>query len=167
MVTFKAEIERFERMGEKTGWTYVFIPKEIAHQINPDCKKSFRIKGMLDNIAIHGLALVPMGEGNFILALKSALRKQLKKEEGAVLSLELAVDPDFKIEMPLELDMCLSDEPGLMDQFLSMPKSHQNYYINWFNAAKTEKTKVKRLTMIVNAMDQRLNFGEMIRAAKD
>ncbi|MBG6235902.1 hypothetical protein IWX76_002483 [Pedobacter sp. CAN_A7] len=167
MVTFKAEIERFERMGEKTGWTYVFIPMEIAHQINPDCKKSFRIKGMLDNIAIHGLSLVPMGEGNFILALKSALRKQLKKEEGAVLSLELTVDSDFKIEMPQELDMCLSDEPGLMDQFLSMPKSHQNYYINWFNAAKTEKTKVKRLTMIVNAMDQRLNFGEMIRAAKD
>ena len=167
MVNFKAEIERFERMGEKTGWTYVFIPKEIAHQINPDCKKSFRIKGMLDNIAIQGLALVPMGEGNFILALKSALRKQLKKEEGAVLSLELTVDIDFKIEMPQELDMCLSDEPELMDQFLSMPKSHQNYYINWFNEAKTEKTKVKRLTMIVNAMDQRLNFGEMIRAAKD
>jgi hypothetical protein len=167
MVTFTAEIEKFEQMGEKTGWTYVFIPKEIAHQIKPGCKKSFRVKGRLDNIAIHGLALTPMGEGDFILALKTALRKQLKKEQGAVLSLELADDHDFKIEMPQELDLCLSDDPGLMEQFLSMPKSHQNYYINWFNAAKTEKTRVKRLTMIVNAMEQRLDFGEMIRAAKN
>ena len=166
MVTFNAEIEKFEQMGEKTGWTYVFIPREIAHQIKPDCKKSFRVKGRLDNLDIHGLALTPMGDGDFILALKTALRKQLKKEQGAVLSLELADDADFKIEMPEELAACLSDEPKLMEQFLSMPKSHQNYYINWFNAAKTEKTRVKRLTMIVNAMEQRMDFGEMIRAAK-
>ncbi len=47
MVTFKAEIEKFEQMGEKTGWTYIFIPQAIAHQIKPDCRKSFRVKGKL------------------------------------------------------------------------------------------------------------------------
>ena len=166
MVIFKAEMEKFERMGEKTGWTYVFIPAAIANEIKPDCKKSFRIRGKIDQVSIQGLALVPMGEGDFILAIKTALRKQLKKEEGAVVSLELEEDVDFKVEMPPELDMCLSDDPRLMEQFLSLPKSHQHYYINWFNTAKTEKTRVKRLTMIVNAMEQRLDFGEMIRAQK-
>ena len=166
MVIFKAEMEKFERMGEKTGWTYVFIPAAIANEIKPDCKKSFRIRGKIDQVSIQGLALVPMGEGDFILALKTALRKQLKKEEGAVVSLELEEDVDFKVEMPPELDMCLSDDPRLMEQFLSLPKSHQHYYINWFNTAKTEKTRVKRLTMIVNAMEQRLDFGEMIRSQK-
>ena len=166
MVIFKAEMEKFERMGEKTGWTYVFIPAAIANEIKPDCKKSFRIRGKIDQVSIQGLALVPMGEGDFILAVKTALRKQLKKEEGAVVSLELEEDVDFKVEMPPELDMCLSDDPLLMEQFLSLPKSHQHYYINWFNTAKTEKTRVKRLTMIVNAMEQRLDFGEMIRAQK-
>jgi len=166
MVIFKAEMEKFERMGEKTGWTYVFIPAAIANEIKPDCKKSFRIRGKIDQVSIQGLALVPMGEGDFILAVKTALRKQLKKEEGAVVSLELEEDVDFKVEMPPELDMCLSDDPRLMEQFLSLPKSHQHYYINWFNTAKTEKTRVKRLTMIVNAMEQRLDFGEMIRAQK-
>ncbi|WP_432710161.1 YdeI/OmpD-associated family protein [Pedobacter sp.] len=166
MVTFNAEIEKFEQMGEKTGWTYVFIPREIAYQIKPDCKKSFRVKGRLDNLAIHGLALTPMGDGDFILALKTSLRKQLKKEQGAMLSLELADDVEFKIEMPEELAICLSDDPKWMAHFVSMPKSHQHYYINWFNTAKTEKTKLKRLTMIVNAMEQGLDFGAMIRAAK-
>jgi len=166
MVTFKAEIEKFEQMGEKTGWTYVFIPQALANEIKPACRKSFRIKGKLDNLVINGLALVPMGEGDFILALNATVRKQLKKEQGAVLTLELEEDLDFKIEMPLEMEMCLAEEPHLMQNFLGIPKSHQNYFINWYNSAKTEITRIKRLTMIVNAMDQRLNFGEMLRANK-
>lgn len=166
MVTFKAEIEKFKEMGEKSGWTYVLIPQEIANEIKSCFKKSFRVKGKLDHVDVSGLALVPMGEGDFILALKSSLRKQLKKEKGAVLELALEEDATFKIEMPFEVEICLEEEPHLIRNFLSMPKSHQNYYINWFNAAKTEKTRIKRLTMMVNAMDHQLDFGEMIRANK-
>lgn len=92
MVEFKAEIERFAEMGEKTGWSYIFIPAALAHQIKEDCKKSFRVKGKLDNIEIGGVATVPMGEGDFIIALKSSLRKQLKKEAGAILSIKIEED---------------------------------------------------------------------------
>ena len=166
MVNFEAEIERFGPKGEKTGWTVIQVPKGIAEQLKPGHRKSFRVKGMLDGVPIAGLALVPMGEGDFILALKGSLRKQLKKEEGAVLQVSLEEDPDFKIEMPVEMEPCLSDEPRLLDNFLRLPKSHQNYFINWFNSAKTEQTRVKRLTMIVNAMDQQLDYSEMIRAEK-
>jgi len=166
MVNFKAEIERFSKMGEKTGWTFVNISEAIATQIKPGCKKSYRVKGKLDNVPIAGLALVPMGEGNFILALKSSLRKELKKEEGAILHLELEEDKDFKIEMPEDLEMCLADEQHLLDNFLKLPKGHQNYFINWLNSAKTEPTRTKRLTQIVIAMDKKMEFGEMIRANK-
>ena len=166
MVSFKAEIEKFGQMGEKTGWTYIFIPQVIANQIKADCRKSFRVKGNLDQVAVEGLALVPMGEGDFILALKSSLRKQLKKNEGAMLQVQLEEDLGFKIVMPLEMEMCLEEEPHLMKNFLSMPKSHQNYYITWYNSAKTEPTKIKRLTMLIKAMDQQMNFGEMLRSIK-
>lgn len=166
MISFKAEIEKFEQMGEKTGWTYIFVPQAIANQIKPDCRKSFRVKGKLDQVAIEGLALVPMGEGDFILALKSSLRKELKKKEGAMLQVELEEDLGFKIVMPLEMEMCLEEEPHLIKNFLRMPKSHQNYYINWYNSAKTEPTKIKRLTMLVKAMDRQMDFGEMLRSSK-
>lgn len=79
MITFKAQIERYGEMGEKTGWSYVFIPKSLANQIKADCKKSFRIRGRIDDVAIAGMATVPVGEGDFIIALKASLRKQLKK----------------------------------------------------------------------------------------
>ena len=35
MINFNAEIEKFDTKGEKTGWTYVFIPVNIANQIMP------------------------------------------------------------------------------------------------------------------------------------
>lgn len=167
MVTFNAEIERFADMGEKTGWSYVFLPQVLAHQIKAGYKKSFRVKGKIDQVPIAGMATVPMGEGDFILALKASLRKQLKKEVGAIVMLALEEDKDFKIEIPEDLELCLSDEPELLQNFLKMPKSHQNWYINWLNAAKTEPTRIKRIVKIVSAMDRGLDFGQMMREGKE
>lgn len=166
MVVFEAEIERYEKMGEKTGWTFVFVPASTANQIKADCKKSYRVKGLLDAVEIRGLALTPMGEGNFIIALKASLRKQLKKEEGAMLRLELEEDKEFKVEMPSDLELCLLEERHCMENFMKLPKGHQNYYINWLNTAKTEPTRIKRLTQIVIAMDKQMDFGEMMRSNK-
>lgn len=167
MITFKVEIERFNDMGEKTGWTYVFIPLDIANQIKADCRKSYRVKGRLDQVEIEGMSMVPMGEGNFIIALNGALRKKLKKDKGAVLELSLSEDVTFKIEMPEDLEMCLSDEDHLMGNFLKQPKSHQNHYINWLNTAKTEITRTKRIVKIVSAMDKNWDFGTMMRDGKE
>ncbi|MCJ0743064.1 YdeI/OmpD-associated family protein [Pedobacter montanisoli] len=166
MVSFEAEIEKFDQKGEKTGWSYVFVPNAIAEQIKAGDKKSFRVKGKIDQVEVSGMSLVPMGEGDFILALKSSLRKKLRKEEGAKVLLQLSFDADFKIEMPDDLELCLSDEPEFLNTFLKMPKSHQNYYINWLNSAKTEPTRTKRLVMIVDAMAKKYDFGQMIRASK-
>jgi hypothetical protein len=166
MVTLKAEIERYGEMGEKSGWSYVIIPNEIANQLKPGCKKSFRVKGKIDDISIAGMATVPIGEGDFILALKAALRKQLKKEQGATVNLQIEEDKDFKIEIPEDLQLCLSDEPEWLDRFMAMPMSHRNWYINWLNSAKTEPTRTKRLVKIVSAMDRELSFGEMMREDK-
>lgn len=163
MITFKAEIERFADMGEKSGWTYVFVPQAIANQIKPDFRKSFRVKGRLDTVTIEGVSLVPMGEGNFIMALNGDLRKKLKKQLGAVLEMQLEEDSTFKIEMPDDLEVCLSDEPHLLKNFLKQPKSHRNWYINWLNTAKTEATRTKRIVKIVNAMDKDWDFGTMMR----
>ena len=73
MITFITTIQKFEKQGEKTGWTYIEIPEAIATQLLPDNKKSFRVKGKLDNFEINGVALLPMGLGNFILAKFSAI----------------------------------------------------------------------------------------------
>jgi Domain of unknown function (DUF1905)/Bacteriocin-protection, YdeI or OmpD-Associated len=166
MIHYIAIIQQFGAKGEKTGWTYLDIPASIAQEIKANCKVSFRVKGKIDDVTINGIALTPMGEGNFILALKKELLKKLGKYKGAMVKLELAKDVDFKFEIPEDLLQCFDDVEHTLAQFYSQPKSHQNYFIKWINEAKTEATRVKRLSMTVNAMIEKLNYGEMIRAGK-
>jgi hypothetical protein len=167
MVTFKAEIEQFGELGEKTGWRYISVPQAIASQIKAGCKKSFRVKGKLDQVEIAGVATMPMGEGDFIIALKTELRRKLRKEAGAVLDVQLEEDKDFKIEIPEDLELCLADEQRLLENFMKLPMSHRNWYINWLNTAKTEATRTKRIVKIISAMDREMTFGEMMREDKE
>src|ERR1700744_4457212 len=120
MVEFDAIMLQFAEQGEKTGWTYIEIPADIAQQLKPGNKKSFRVKGMLDNLAISGLALMPMGEGNFIMALRADIRKGIHKNAGAMLQVKLEVDNDYKIEVPADLQECFDFEPEAQDFFNSL-----------------------------------------------
>ena len=79
MIRFAAVIKKFNSQGEKTGWTYIKIPAAIAEELKPGNKKSFRVKGSLDEYLFEGIALLPMGNGGFIMALNAAIRKQIKK----------------------------------------------------------------------------------------
>lgn len=166
MVQFQTLIKQFKEMGEKTGWTYLDIPARIAQEIKADCKVSFRVKGKIDAVEIKGIALLPMGEGNFIMALNKTLQKAIRKPKGAIVDLILGEDKDFKFEIPEDLADCLSDVEEGMETFLKLPKSHQNYYIKWINEAKTEITRVKRLAQTAQAMELKMNYGEMMRFNK-
>ena len=165
MVQFSAKICQFEEQGEKTGWSYIRIPAAIAGKIKAGHKKSFRVKGRLDDYEFTKTALLPMGEGDFIMPLKAAVRKAIRKNKGA--SIVVQMDEDRReIKPPSELIECLADEPKALEKFRSLPKSHQNYYGNWVNSAKTEPTKAKRIAQIVNAMEKGWDFGQMLRAQK-
>lgn len=166
MIRFTTKILQFGSMGEKTGWSYIRVSAALAGQLMPDNKKSFRVKGRLDEHAIKHLALIPMGEGDFILALNAALRKAIGKQKGATLQVELELDKS-PIIPPKDLLDCLADEPLALTYFKALPKSHQNYFGNWIKTAKTEGTRTRRIVCVVKAMTQQLSFAEMLRARTD
>ncbi|MCH5689030.1 DUF1905 domain-containing protein [Niabella sp. W65] len=60
-ITFTATLKKFAENGDKTGWTYIEMPAELAEQLNADTKKAFRVKGTLDQYAISGVTLLPAG----------------------------------------------------------------------------------------------------------
>ena len=165
MLSFTAIIKKFEEQGEKTGWTYIEVPSDIAQQLVPGNKKAFRVKGFLDKYRFEGISLLPMGNGNFIMALKAAIRKEIHKKQGAMLAVKMEVDLK-PILPPPELMECLADEPKALAHFNRLPKSHQNYYTRWINEAKTDQTKTKRIAQAVNALSKGMNFGETLRSLK-
>ena len=163
MVQFTVTIHRFEKQGEKTGWTYIEIPADIVRQLKPGNKKSFRVKGKLDNYKIAGVSLLPMGGGSFIMAINSAMRKGIGKKQGAMLKVELEEDKK-PYQLNKEFMECLTDEPRALENFKAMPKSYQNYYSKWIESAKTDPTKTKRIAMAVSTLARGMNFSEMIRS---
>ncbi|WEK38171.1 MAG: YdeI/OmpD-associated family protein [Candidatus Pseudobacter hemicellulosilyticus] len=166
MVEFTTTIRQFGKQGEKTGWTYISIPADIAGQLKPNNRQSFRVKGKLDKHPIRSLSAMPMGDGTFILTLNADLRKAIHKGKGAMLKVQLTVDKS-PLTVNAELLACLADDPEAEANFNKMPPSHQQYYSKWIDSAKTEPTRTKRITQCVIAMAKGMNYGEMIRSLKE
>lgn len=162
MICFSAIIKKFGDKGEKTGWTYIEIPAELAEQVSPKTKVSFLVKGKLDDIAINGISLLPMGGGNFIMPLKADVRKKLHKNKGSMLEVQLEKD-----EAPYQINAdfldCLKDMPEADANFNKLPFSHQKYFSKWIESAKTDSTKAKRIAQATEAMQHNLSYPEMIR----
>jgi hypothetical protein len=163
MIKFKAVIKKFQNNGEKTGWTYIEVPNEIADQLKLGNKKSFKVKGILDSYRFEGVNLLPMGEGDFIMALNATIRKEIKKQKGDSLQVQLEIDTKV---VPLSRDFtsCLEDEPKALSFFKTLPGSHQRYFSNWIESAKTDATKTKRITQAVIALSMKLRFNEMVKS---
>ena len=165
MATFSTRIKKFEKKGEKSGWTYIEISKRYAEQINPGCKVSFRVKGKLDTHPIQRVSLLPMGDGDFILPFNAAIRKGTGKKVGDSVKVDLEHD-ERQVQLNADFIKCLKDDPIAYDFFKSLARGHQNYFSKWIDSAKTGPTKTKRITMAVVALGLKQGYPEMIRANK-
>lgn len=163
MVEFTTMMMQFAEQGEKTGWTYIEVPADIALQLKPGNKKSFRVRGMLDALPVSGMALMPMGEGNFIMALKAEVRRGIHKNAGAMLHVKIEEDTGYKVEIPADLQACFDFEPEAVEFFYSLAKSHREYFIKWIEGAKTPETRAKRIVNTVNAMLKKWRYNVMMR----
>lgn len=164
-VSFKATLLKFASKGEKTGWTYIHFPADVTNRLKKGVKTTFRVKGKLDDYAIKAIALLPMGDGDFIMPVNGTMRKALKKKEGAMVQVNVEADNE---EPPISADFleCLADEPEAQTFFESLTKGHQRYFSNWIDSAKTPDTKAKRIAMALKGLSMRMDYGQMIRHFK-
>jgi Domain of unknown function (DUF1905)/Bacteriocin-protection, YdeI or OmpD-Associated len=166
MISYTATILKFDKQGEKTGWSYIEVPEKIAAELKPGCKKSFRVKGKLDDLPIEQIALIPMGNGDFIIPFNAAMRKGTGKRKGALLQVQLQEDKK-EYQLNAEFMECLEDEPAAFDFFKTKPASYQRYYSKWIESAKTDITKTKRIAMAVSSLAKKMEYGEMIRSQRE
>jgi hypothetical protein len=165
MISFTTTILKFGKQGEKTGWTYIEIPQDLADKLKPGFKKSYRVKGTLDKLEIKGISLLPMGGGSFILVLNAATRKALAKKQGAMLKVKIEEDK-APFRMNRDFMTCLNDEPAAKKFFSSLPGSHQRYFSKWMDDAKTIETRAARIARAVNALARNMGFAQMLREKK-
>lgn len=165
MTAFKTTLQKFGDYGEKTGWTYIEIPADVAAALKPGNKQIFRVKGKLDAHPINVVAVFPRGDGSFILPVNATMRSAIKKKEGAMMEVELEED---KTSLPLSADLleCLEDDAKAKAFFYSLSPSHRGYFSKWIESAKTIETKSKRIAQSVNALAVNRDYPTMLRELK-
>lgn len=163
MIRFTTTILKFDKKGEKTGWTYIEISAGQAKKLNPGVKVGYRVKGTLDQSSFEKTAIMPMGEGAFIMPLNGKMRKAIGKKMGDKLTVVLELDTR-QIQPSSDFMKCLKQDPAALKFFKLLPGSHQRYYSRWIEGAKTMQTKTKRILMALEAFTKNQSFSEMMRA---
>ena len=166
MIQLKLKIEKFGQKGEKTGWTYLPISASQAQKINKGVKVLYKVKGSVNDIPFEQTNLVPMGGGDYILALNAELRRKLKAAIGEIVILKIEVD---KKEYLFNEDLmdCMMDDENASAYFKQLAPGHQRYFSKWIDAAKTIETKSKRIAAVLLALNLKQDYGEMIRSQKE
>ncbi len=163
-ITMEVVLERYEKNGEKTGWTFILLTTDIVQQLSDD-KRTFRLKGKMDNYSFKQVAAVPVGHGEFIIPVNAAMRKGTGKKDGDKLMLQVELDTSELLISEDLLNTLATDEEALT-YFQSLPRGHQQYFSNWIESAKTLPTKSDRLAKCLFAMQYKMDYGQMIRHFK-
>ncbi len=166
MIHFNTLLKKFAEQGEKTGWTFIEVSADLAMQLKPNNRKSFRVKITLDGKLFEGVAMIPMGEGTFILAINAGMRKAIGKQKGDEIAVTAEID-EKGYQLCADFVACLQDEPRAWSYFNTLPKGHQVYFSKWIESAKTIETKSKRIANSVTYLSKNQGYGEMIRGLKE
>ena len=138
-----------EKFPGKGGWTYVRIPEVLQNKNSPF--GWLKVKGRIDDYEIKNYKLMPMGNGQLFLPVKSDIRKKIGKKEGDWVKVILYPD-NAPTEIPEEFLDCLKEDPIAYKTFLTYTDGQQKEFIDWVYSAKTDDTKVERIVLALNKL---------------
>lgn len=150
---------QLEKFPGKGGWTYAKIPEIAQNKKNPF--GWVKVKGFIDDIEIKDYRLMPMGNGSLFLPVKAEIRKKIKKIEGDFIHVKLMEDNN-PIEIPLEFQLCLQDDPIALEVFSLFTDDEKRAYISWIYSAKKEETRIERIATSINKISKNLKFNTKI-----
>lgn len=127
----------------KGGWTYTEIPELQQNPTNPFGWVT--VSGSIEQFALDKVKLMPMGNGQLFLSVKSTIRKAIKKEAGDIVQIKIYID-ESDVEVPKELKECFRAEPeDMYHKFMNLKPTEKKSYIDWIYNAKTDQTKARRI----------------------
>jgi uncharacterized protein YdeI (YjbR/CyaY-like superfamily) len=151
---------QIKKQAGKGGWNYIVITTIPADKRNH--LGLIRVSGFIDTYELKQFNLLPMKDGNMMLPLKTAVRKQIAKKEGDQVHVKL-YDDNSPVAIPDEILLCLLDSPKAHQFFLSLTSSNQKYYIDWIEDAKRLETKAERIIKTIGRLEKGLKFYDWLR----
>lgn len=146
-----SQLYLLQKYSGKGGWTYAAIP-EIAQ----DKHAPFgwvTVKGTIDDHCINHYKLMPMGNGQLFLPVKTDIRKKIGKQAGDWVMVTLYAD-NGPVPVPEEFLECLSADPAAEAAFHQLTNSQKKQYLDWIYAAKTTDTQANRIAQTLDQLVQ-------------
>lgn len=135
---------------DRTNGAYLEIPEEIGKEFFP--KGRVKMKAKIEGIDYQG-SLVKMGKPCFILGVLKSIRQQSGKDFGDIFNVTFYEDLEERtVEIPELIKAEFEKEPLLALNFNKLSYSRRKELMLWFNDAKREETREKRLQKIIDLM---------------
>lgn len=152
---------KLEKLG---SWTIARLPG-----LAQDKTGSFggiRVRGTIDGFEITKCFLHPVRGGRFFLAVRTEIRKAIRKKKGDTVHIILYSDHSIT-EIPIELILCLENEPRLHKIFNSYTDSERKAFVDWIYAAKKEETKIRRIDTMFKKLEKQLTLHDIPKKIKN
>ncbi|NME72249.1 YdeI/OmpD-associated family protein [Flammeovirga aprica] len=141
-----------EKFPGKGGWTYAELPTIPMDKNNPF--GWVRVNGLIDDYALENYKLMPMGNGNLFLPVKTQIRKKIKKEEGDEVFIKLYLD-EASVVLPEEIKACLAlESKDVQQHFDQLSEEKKKYYMNWIYNTKDEEIRAKRILEMIKKLEE-------------
>lgn len=153
---------------------HVDVPDEIARKLQKQMGSSGRLgKGRrqskpkyipvvaIVNGKLARTTLVPAGGGRFRMQINTALRKAAQADAGDLVGVELRLDRASRtLPVPADLQAGLKQHPKAWEAFQMLAPGHRRHFIQWFDSAKSQEARSRRLNRAIDFLLERALLGQ-------
>jgi len=142
-ISFKAKLHRPAGTGKTVTWTFLKLPRDASEKLPSRGMAS--VEGTFNGFAFQA-TLAPDGQGGHWLKVDRELREAAGAEAGKVVRLEIApaaVEPEPELPPGLRAALAAAS-PKARESWSSITTLARRDWIQWIEAAKQEKTRLKR-----------------------
>lgn len=148
-----------KKFNGKGGWTYTEL-----NEVKPNKNNPFgwvQVCGCIDDVEIKQYKLMPLGNGKLFLPVKAAIRKQIKKEAGDKVYIELYLD-ESTLEIPIQFIECLKDEPIAYRFFLGLKEIEQQKWVKYIYASSNVVLQDRKILITINALLKKIKNPSLL-----
>ncbi len=152
-MTYKFEAI-IKEIPEKNG-AYIEIPFYVQKEFG---SKRFKVKAKFDGIDYRG-SIVSMGHGIYIIGILKSIRKEINKEAGDKIFVEIEKDEDVReVELPLDFKTELEQNEEALKFYNILSYSVKKKYYQWITSAKKEETRQRRITEAISKLESNIKI---------
>lgn len=152
-MTYKFEAI-IKEIPEKNG-AYIEIPFDVQKEFG---SKRVKVKAKFDGIDYRG-SIVSMGHGIYIIGILKSIRKEINKEAGDKIFVEIEKDEDVReVELPLDFKTELEQNEEALKFYNILSYSVKKKYYQWITSAKKEETRQRRITEAVSKLESNIKI---------